>query len=770
MDKRSSLRALLALTLAIVILSLLVLGWFAEFRFQERRVGFVYAGSTVGVGVDSVDEDSPAQRAGLQAGDDIIRIDGRPVRSERDFEDHAVLFRRGEAHVFEVLREGRRVLVEVRPGMEFPWISRLMTSLVSLAYLGIALLAMVQGGRRLPRYLLFSFCAMVAYEMAVPPAYGLPSYVYATSIGVLQLFSGLQIAVELHLGVIVPGRHPWLRNRPWLVPAAYSVGALISIALTWSWIAYLNELWAPISTEMADRIYFNWVMPLWAAVLIAIWGVQALRYPEPQGRHQAGLVLAGVLPWAVLIWVWTLVELVGLTVPGWIETVQNFALLCFPLAIFIAIFRFHLLDIELMVRRSLFYAVLTSLLMVSAYFVLGAGGTLLKYFGVSVQTSVWLTGAACLVLGLCFSPVLDKIRRFIDRCFFPERVALRKRLTELVAELPSQGRVPLMARHLVERLSEIFHLGSATLLLADPKSSLLITAASTHPQFQKEFEETFLLSLQDAGVQHLLQYRKPMAADQVADDSVGLCQRLMVFEAEIVVPLTSGERLVGLLLLSSKKRGDRYVAEELELLALVAHNAGGAFENVRLYESATMEGLTGLLRREAILEQLEQELQRARRYRRPLTVALADLDFFKDVNDRHGHLAGDALLKRVSQGLSAELRSTDFLGRYGGEEFLLIMPETGLRQAAWVAEKLRRRVLGLSVGLEDGSRLSVTVSFGLASVDDASLPGNPTTRDLIALADTFLYQAKRGGRNRVEPVVDVESISGDFAPLIAEGV
>lgn len=769
MDKRSSLRALLTLTLAIVVLSLLGLGWFAEAKFQERRVGFLYARGTVGLGVGTVEEDSPAKRAGLQAGDEIVAIDGQPVRSEEDFEVHAVDFRRGEAHIFQVLRDGFRKQLVVRPGMDFPWISRFMTSLVSLAYLGIALLAMVQGGRRLPRYLLFGFCAMVAYEMAVPPAYGLPSYVYSVSIAVLQLLSGLQIAVELHLAAIVPGRHPWLRNRPWLVPAAYSVGAVISLVLTWAWIAYLNGLWTPISTETADRIYFNWVMPLWAGVLVAVWAVQALRYSESQGRHQAGLVLAGVLPWAVLIWAWTLVEAVGLTVPWWIETAQNFALLCFPLAIFIAIFRFHLLDIELMVRRSLFYAVLTSLLVVGAYFVLGAGGTLLEYLGVSVQTSVWLTGAACLVLGLCFSPVLDKIRRFIDRCFFPERVALRKRLTELVAELPRQGRVPRMASHLVERLSEIFHLGSATLLLADPKSSLLITAASTHPQFQNEFEETFLLSLQDAGVQHLLQHRRPLAADQVADDSVGLCQRMMVFDAKILVPLTSGERLVGLLLLSGKKRGDRYVAEELELLALVAHNAGVAFENVRLYESATMEGLTGLLRREAVLEHLEQELQRARRYQRPLTIALADLDFFKDVNDRHGHLAGDALLKRVSQGLSAELRSTDFLGRYGGEEFLLIMPETGLRQAAWVAEKLRRRVLGLSVGLEDGSRLSVTISFGLASIDDTSVPENPTTRDLIARADMYLYQAKRGGRNCVEPAIDVESISGEFKTLTAEG-
>jgi diguanylate cyclase (GGDEF)-like protein len=170
------------------------------------------------------------------------------------------------------------------------------------------------------------------------------------------------------------------------------------------------------------------------------------------------------------------------------------------------------------------------------------------------------------------------------------------------------------------------------------------------------------------------------------------------------------------------------------------------FENARLFQSATYEGLTGLLRREAVLEQLDRELERAARYGRPLAVAMADLDHFKRVNDRHGHLAGDALLRQVSQVLSGSLRSTDWIGRYGGEEFLLVLPETGLAGAAAFAEKIRGRVEEMSVPVEDGPPIRATVSIGLAALDGER---KLTARDLIGEADRALYEAKNGGRNRV---------------------
>ena len=129
------------------------------------------------------------------------------------------------------------------------------------------------------------------------------------------------------------------------------------------------------------------------------------------------------------------------------------------------------------------------------------------------------------------------------------------------------------------------------------------------------------------------------------------------------------------------------------------------------------------------------------------------IDHFKKVNDRHGHLAGDTLLRQVSQVIAGELRSTDWIGRYGGEEFVLILPETDILRAGPVAEKIRDRVHRTVVPVEDGAVVRVTVSIGLASLEEVAADSvSVTARDLIAAADRSLYYAKNGGRNRVHPL------------------
>jgi diguanylate cyclase (GGDEF)-like protein len=230
-------------------------------------------------------------------------------------------------------------------------------------------------------------------------------------------------------------------------------------------------------------------------------------------------------------------------------------------------------------------------------------------------------------------------------------------------------------------------------------------------------------------------------------------QRLEEARAEMVAPLTAQGRLAGLLALGRKREEQRWVAEELELLTLVGHHAATVFENARLFDSATFEGLTGLYRREALLEILDREWSRSQRYDRPLAVAIADLDHFKEVNDRHGHLTGDVVLQRVAHELRNLLRETDFIGRYGGEEFLMVLPETTLEGAARLAEKVRQRIATLEVPSESGRPVGVTLSIGVSSRDVVRDDDRARARALIAAADEALYAAKNNGRNRVEAAV-----------------
>jgi diguanylate cyclase (GGDEF)-like protein len=433
--------------------------------------------------------------------------------------------------------------------------------------------------------------------------------------------------------------------------------------------------------------------------------------------------------------------------PDWADYLQSLALLAFPVAVFVAVFRYRFLDFELLVRRSLLYTSLTGSVILLFYALVGAGSALLSEW-IGGGLSVVLVSAATLLLGLLFSPLRAFLQKLIDQRFFPERYAQRQQLIQLAAELPAFGKVQPMARHLVQKVAEIFACRWVTMLLHEPANHLLLATSSTVVDAEMEFDSAFLLSRQDPAVQVLAQGGMPAPAQELALLSAPMAQRLNVFRADWVVPILGPADLVGLLLLGGKE--ERLGSEELELVCLLAHHVGTVLENARLFEAATLDGLTGLWRREAILEHLEREWQRATRYGRPLAVAMADVDFFKAINDAHGHLVGDAVLKWVALTLKQGLRSSDFLGRYGGEEFLLVFPETDGAAAKVVAEKLRRRLEENLVPLEGGTTLPVTVSFGVAAYEPANPASPQSPRELIQRADERLLQAKASGRNRVE--------------------
>ncbi len=167
----------------------------------------------------------------------------------------------------------------------------------------------------------------------------------------------------------------------------------------------------------------------------------------------------------------------------------------------------------------------------------------------------------------------------------------------------------------------------------------------------------------------------------------------------------------------------------------------------RILQLADTDSLTGVLNRRAFLEKLQVEVERAVRECRPLSFVLADLDHFKDVNDRYGHQMGDLVLQQFAEQLSALLRQDDFAGRYGGEEFAVCLPGLDYSDVALVAERMRRNVEDLRVPTADPSQcIRFTASFGAASFcQDYEEPLNA----LIARADEALYMAKREGRNCV---------------------
>lgn len=196
------------------------------------------------------------------------------------------------------------------------------------------------------------------------------------------------------------------------------------------------------------------------------------------------------------------------------------------------------------------------------------------------------------------------------------------------------------------------------------------------------------------------------------------------------------------------------------MVAVLSFGLGFVYMNLeraerRSFELAMRDALTGLANRRAILDLLRSGLARARRQGQWLSVLMVDIDHFKAVNDNHGHQAGDAVLRQVAQTLASRLRAQDQIGRFGGEEFLVLLPDTQAEGARVLADALRQAVQ-LSHTDWDGQQIVVTISIGVCGC----LPGERDgPESLIAAADRAMYQAKRLGRNRVELVAEGEGAS-----------
>jgi len=160
---------------------------------------------------------------------------------------------------------------------------------------------------------------------------------------------------------------------------------------------------------------------------------------------------------------------------------------------------------------------------------------------------------------------------------------------------------------------------------------------------------------------------------------------------------------------------------------------------------ANFDSLTGLHNRRAILHRLDEHIKQVRRYEGELSLIMLDIDYFKKVNDQYGHLIGDEVLENVAVLMQQNVRNTDSVGRYGGEEFIIVLSETDLSSALIVAERLRNAIEAAEMRDSEGNMFGITVSQGVSSYK----PGEDK-QSLISRADDALYRAKQNGRNRVE--------------------
>ena len=220
-----------------------------------------------------------------------------------------------------------------------------------------------------------------------------------------------------------------------------------------------------------------------------------------------------------------------------------------------------------------------------------------------------------------------------------------------------------------------------------------------------------------------------------------------------VFPLISEGKLLGCVV--TKSMENVLSEKEIGYLEQLTNQAATTISRANVYaeilKHATLDALTGFNNRRQLEERIKQEVSSAKRQKRNLCAIMTDIDFFKSVNDSYGHAAGDLVLKTVSQVIKQQLRDYDIAGRYGGEEFSIILPYTKLPEARMVAERLRKAVENTKIDISkvnsdvSDKDISVTISLGITEYGDGD-----DEKTILQKADKALYKAKESGRNRAE--------------------
>lgn len=299
--------------------------------------------------------------------------------------------------------------------------------------------------------------------------------------------------------------------------------------------------------------------------------------------------------------------------------------------------------------------------------------------------------------------------------------------------------------HLIEKIINqmitLLHADGGEIGILDPKRNIIRIVASKN-------------SISQAGVQipvgvgvigTTISHRKPVIVESEYFTDSKVTEQS---KDCICVPLICDSVLIGAIMATRTDHKETFTSDDLNALTVFSQSAAIALSNTQLLEDAQKkaetDSLTGLANHRHFFDLASIEFTRAIRYHHPLTALMFDIDHFKEVNDTYGHSFGDKVLVSIAKLCMQLFRSIDIVGRYGGEEFAVLLPETHLGTATEVAERLRRAVAALIISYEN-TNISVTISTGIASQKRGCLSVN----ELVAQADEALYSAKNAGRNKI---------------------
>jgi diguanylate cyclase (GGDEF)-like protein len=412
-----------------------------------------------------------------------------------------------------------------------------------------------------------------------------------------------------------------------------------------------------------------------------------------------------------------------------------------------AILRHRLLEIKVVVRKGLWYSIPT--------IIIGAGYFLIISLVISIFHST--SNASLFIISLIIAvmtaviaqPIRDRAQHWIDKYFFREKYDSRIMLQRVSSSTASVLDLGKLTNLILEEIASTLHVERAAFFLkrdGDRDFKVVshkgmdgyvqIKLRAGHPLITWFENGNPLLTKSDVGV--LPQFKALWENEEQDLEKMGI---------ELLIPLRVGNDLVGVLVIGPKLSQEPYTRDDELTLMTLANQTAVAIENARLFyevqQLAILDDLTGVYNRRYLLELSNREFRRAQRFGRNLSLVMMDIDHFKQINDTFGHAVGDEVLSALAERCQKNIRNVDVLGRYGGEEFVILLPETVLSEAIQITERLVTHISDFPFETSIGP-VNLTASFGIAcyrsDVEDFSV--------LLRNADIALYAAKRNGRNR----------------------
>ncbi len=337
-----------------------------------------------------------------------------------------------------------------------------------------------------------------------------------------------------------------------------------------------------------------------------------------------------------------------------------------------------------------------------------------------------------------------------------ERQRLTKELSALrliISEINSTLELDKVLDLIIQKAIQVVKAERGSLMLFDYKKEELYIKSSV--RLSKKTVSTVRIAPGEGIAGWVFKEGKPLLVKEGEKDP-----RFKKFEnvdeelkSIISVPLKIKDQIIGVINIDNKRKFNIFNMDDLQLLSTFANQAAIAIQNAKLHQEikqlAITDDLTGLYNFRYIKDRLEEEVKRAQRFKHLLALIMADIDHFKEFNDNYGHLAGNKVLQNIADILRSNIREVDIAARFGGEEFIIILPEANKKEAHKIAERIRIKVEDYNfINKKSHPNEKVTLSLGVTSCFQESV----TPQGLIYKVDQALYQAKRRGRNRVEVI------------------